>query len=358
MARTIAFTGGGTMGPVAPLLALYKNLKKKDPDLNFVWAGTEEGPERQPIMDLGIEFVAIPTAKLSRYPSLRWLTMIFDYKKAKEAAKVFLDKYKPDIIIGAGGFTQVPVMLSAAKRGIPCIAHQLDFQPTLSNVVVSKHCKVITTSFVYHNRKFSKCPKELHIATPNRFVDQDAPDNASAKQYFGFDANQPLILFVGGGTGARALNLLVEQNLESWLGLAQVLQLTGKNRSNGLEERSGYVKKEFLNKTDMLYALSAADVIISRAGFGAISDFAALSKPVIIVPIPNSQQEKNSRHLPNAVIEIKEGQDFFKRAYKAASNLLHNHDKANFLGHELNKSIPTDDGEMLANIVLENLPQE
>ena len=358
MAKLIAFTGGGTMGPVAPLLALHNALKEMDPDFDFIWAGTEEGPEKKPINEQSIEFVAIPTAKFSRYPSRKWLSFIFDYHKAKKASKAFLEKFKPDIIIGAGGFTQVPIIRVASKMDIPCIVHQLDFQPTMSNSVIAKYCKIITTSFVYHNRKFSKCNQERHIATPNRFANKQIPGKSVAKEYYGFDPNKPLLFVVGGGTGARSLNDLVENNLNDWLNLTQVLQVTGKNRSQGSQERMGYVRREFLNEKDMLHALAAADIIISRAGFGAISDFAALSKPVIIVPIPNSQQEKNSRHLPNAIVEVKEGPEFFKRVYKQASLLLHNSEQSRFLGYELNKAIPTDDGRELANIVIKFIPKD
>ncbi|MDD5726167.1 MAG: glycosyltransferase [Patescibacteria group bacterium] len=367
MARIIALVGGGTMGPVVPLLALQKKLAQRHPEDKFVWVGTPDGPERAPVEALGIPFVALPVAKLPRYLTWRLFMVYWEYRRARKAAIKFLDDWKPDMIIGAGGFTQVPIIRAASRRGIPCAIHQLDFVPLLSNRLVAKYCRLITTTFIYHQKKLTvpifkyslKMPvEEMPIATPNRYVGKRIPEKIAAMEHFGFDSDRPLVLFVGGGTGSRALNTVVETHLDKWLSKTQVLQITGKGRSLGAQERPGYVKQEFFNEDDFLRALMAADVIVSRAGMGSITDLATLYRPSILVPINHSPQEQNARRLPLAVIEVRETPRLFEDLFHQVSHLLnHPQEKLKF-GYELHRTIRTDDGSEWANLIERFLPQE
>ncbi|MBD3281779.1 hypothetical protein GF391_03465 [Candidatus Uhrbacteria bacterium] len=358
MARTIALVGGGTMGPTAPLLALHAFWSRQRPRDKFIWIGTQEGPERKPVEARGIPFYTIPSAKIPRYLTTKLITWPFDYLKARRAAGNLLDEHRPDIVIGAGGFTQVPVIRAAARRYIPCVVHQLDFQPGWSNLAVQKYCKVITTSFVYHNKKFRNCKEEKQIATPNRFVGSNPPETKLAKQHFGFDTKAPVILVIGGGTGSRALNQAVETNIGKWLEKTQVLHITGRNRSENPPEQLGYKRFEFLDRDELLQAYSAADIVISRAGMGGITDLATLSKPTILVPIKNSHQEKNTRHLPIATIEVKESENLFEDLYKNVLRLLKDPSKRKKLAHELHCTVPTDNGREWTSIIESYLPED
>ncbi len=358
MSRKIVLVGGGTMGPTAPLLALYDYWRKVHSRDQFIWAGTAEGPERKPVEARGIQFEIIPSAKIPRYFSFQLFTWPFNYLKAINASKIFLDKYKPDIIIGAGGFTQVPLIRTASRRNIPCVIHQLDFTPSWSNLAVQKFCKYVTTTFVYHYKKFRKCKNEKQIATPNRFVAMEIPEKKPSKEYFGFNSDMPVLLVIGGGTGSLALNQVIETNIEKWLEKIQILHLTGKGRSANLSERVGYKRYEFLDRDDLLRAYSSADIVISRAGMGGITDLATLFKPAILVPIPNSHQEKNTRHLPFVIIEVKESEHLFEDLYKEVLRLLKDPDKRKKLGHELHRFIATDDGREWLKIIERYLPED
>ena len=358
MARIIALVGGGTMGPTAPLLAVQKLLAKRHPKDKFIWAGTPEGPERGPVEAQGVKFVSIPAAKVPRYLSLTLLRFPLDYYHAYQAAKNFVNTNKPDLIIGAGGYTQVPLINYAAKQGIPCIIHQLDFKPLLSNIAVAKKVKLITNTFVYYRKQFRSRTPEKAIATPNRFAQAVVPERSKAIEFFSLSPDRPVVLFIGGGTGSRALNDVLENNLKIWLKKTQIIQVTGKGRSAGCAEESGYLRFEFLDEWQLLNAISAADVVISRAGMGSITDLAALSKAAILVPIPGSAQEKNTRHLPLATIEVKEGPDLFKHLFSVLCELLNNPKERSRLGYELHKTIKTDDGTELANLAESFLPEE
>ncbi len=358
MARIIALVGGGTMGPTAPLLALYKKLHELHPHDKFVRAGTPEGPERQPVEELHIPFVSIPVAKFPRYFSKTLFTWPFDYLKARNAAREFVDKWKPDLVIGAGGFTQVPIIRYAAQKNIPCLIHQLDFLPSLSNVSVADKCKLITTTFTYHYKKFRSKADEIPIATPNRFADVQLPEKSAAVQHFGLTITKPVVLVVGGSTGSRALNTVLENDLDNWCECRQIIHITGKGRSDGSQKYPGYVRREFMNKDELILAYAAADIVISRAGMGAITDFAALSKPCVLVPIPHSHQEKNTRHLGHSVIEVKQGENFYQDLNRAVRKLLRNPDEQRRLARELHQLIKTDDGTQWAGLVERFLPEE
>lgn len=346
------------MGPTAPLLALQKVLSKRHPSDRFVWAGTENGPENGPVTAQGIPFVAIPSAKFPRYLSLAWLSMPIDYWRARHASKIFLDHWKPDVVIGAGGFTQVPIMSIAGRRGIPCVIHQLDFLPTLSNRLVARFCKLITTTFVYHRRKFNVRVEEMHIATPNRFAGVDVPEKVIAAQKFRLNSSLPIAFVTGGGTGSVAINRTVEEHLDQWLGKTQIIHVTGRGRSAEVPERPGYVRRDFLNEHDMLNAYVAADLVVSRAGMGAITDLAALGKPAILVPIPNSQQEKNTRHLRLGVVEVQQTKTFFDDLYRAVVKLLKHREDRVRLSQELQHTVVTDDGSEWASLIERILPDD
>lgn len=355
------------MGPTAPLLALQKKLKIKHPRAEFIWVGTPDGPERRPVQDQGVAFVDLPVAKFPRYLSRRLFTWPLDYYRAKRAAEKFLDRYKPNVVIGAGGYTQVPLIRSASKRGIPCAIHQLDFDPLLSNKLVAKHCALITTTFVYHRKQltvpvfklfsFKTSVPEKAISTPDRYASVSPPEKIKAVQFFGLDENRPVVMFIGGGTGALALNNSVEKNLDKWLSKTQVIHVTGKSRGLDAKEEPGYVKREFLNESELLNAYAAADLVVSRAGMGSITDLAALSKACILVPINNHAQEKNVEHLGMSVVVIKESPSLFNDLYREVYHLLDRPQERMKLGMALNRMVRTDDGTEWANLIERLLPE-
>ena len=134
--KTFLFAGGGTLGPVTPLLSVAARLRGLQPDGRFVWAGTDNGPERELIEAAGIHFLTVPVAKLPRYASMQLFTSPVSFLRARFVASRIIAQYHPDAVISAGGFTAVPVV-SVAAGHVPCIAHQLDFQTGLSNRLVA-----------------------------------------------------------------------------------------------------------------------------------------------------------------------------------------------------------------------------
>ncbi|MCE9586086.1 glycosyltransferase [Candidatus Uhrbacteria bacterium] len=342
----IAFAGGGSLGPVTPLLAVARRLKiasssgtPRNDNVDFIWFGTADGPERDLIEKEGIKFFPITVAKFPRYPDMRWLTFPFDMMKAKREAREVLEKERPDAVVSAGGFTAVPVIREASKMGIPCAIHQLDALMSWSNKVVEKYCVSKTTSFARDGYDL--------IATPSRFSLNDLPEkHAGAK---------PVVFVVGGGTGSGALNGAISSQLDRWLAFADVMHATGAGKKGDLVDREGYTVRELFDQNEMKRALADADLVITRAGIGSLSDVASCSKAAIVVPIPNGQQIKNAEvfHAAKAGLYVRQDQeDFAGMLFGVAKHVLSDRVELQRLGETAHAFFQTDDGGELAERVI------
>jgi UDP-N-acetylglucosamine--N-acetylmuramyl-(pentapeptide) pyrophosphoryl-undecaprenol N-acetylglucosamine transferase len=351
--RTILFAGGGTLGPVAPLLAVAARLEERDHHFRFAWAGTDHGPERDLVEDAGIHFATIPVAKLPRYLSWKLVTAPFDYARARQEAARLLDEARPVLVLSAGGYTAVPVITEAAKRGIPCLAHQLDYRVGLSNRMVAKQCRYVTVSFEYPVSPFPVKVQTYQIPTPVRFASSDVPSRDFACRYFGFNPSQPVLLVVGGGTGAKTLNETFAHIRHRLPADLQILHITGRGKSEGIiSETPSYVVNEFLG-SDMVRAYAAADLVVSRAGVGAISELAVLKKPTIFVPLPDSPQDANVSALGTAIRAMRQTEPAFPlKLQDEIIHLLNDADQRTRLGASLHTKFPTDKGEALAALAM------
>ena len=346
---TILCCGGGTMGPVTPLLAVIRQMRKARPDLNVAWAGTDVGPERSVVESEGIRFFDIPTVKIPRYVSWEWITWPFAYARARKRSQRVLDEVRPTLIVSVGGFTAVPLIREGAKRGIPCAIHQLDFVAGLANRAVASACRLVTTSFTYQTSPFRA--SSSRVPTPCRFAGNVVPSREAAIQSFGLDPKRPVIFVVGGGTGALAINRAIQEILDTELRAAQIIHLTGIGKmrlASGqvISPRFGYVVAEFFNEQQMLQAYAAADVVISRAGMGSISDLAALSKPTILVPIPQSHQEENAKQFSVPIVH--QTDQFSKKLHTTITAVLKDAGERQAIGTRMHQTLATDDGSALA----------
>lgn len=343
----ILFCGGGTLGPVTPLLAVLRRMREVRPDLEFSWIGTAQGPEAPLVEGEGVGFHALPVAKVARYPDKSWFTFPFDYLKARKEAERLLKDIEPDAVFSAGGFMQVPIIRLASKMGIPCAIHQLDYTPLLSNKAVAGKCASLTASFDYPSPQFGGM-KAIRVATPCRFANVPTPTRETAAIEFGLDSNGPIVFVTGGGTGAVSLNEAISGILDDLPEKTQIIHLTGKGKMGESLERDGYKPYEFFNETQMLNAYCASDLVVSRAGFGALSELAALGKPTITIPLPNSPQEENVRALGDSIVSVHQGTGFAENLKQQITRLLDDSSAREKLGRSLRQRLPTDDGRELA----------
>ncbi len=351
----ILFAGGGSLGPVTPLIATARALARLEKNLTCAWIGTPTGPEQLLAKEEGMQFSSLPVVKLPRYPSIKWLTLPFDWIRVRRLAGAELDRLKPDVVVSVGGFTATPVMIEAVRRGIPCVMHQLDLKPGLSNRRVARICASVTTSFEYERPPFGEWVSDERIASPTRFTRADLPSRAAAAKHFGLDAKKPVTLIVGGGTGAQALNEHVARTLPNWLKQTQVLHLTGKGKNKGLKDQAGYVVRELL-VDDMDQAYVLADLAISRAGFASLAEMTAtLMIPTIAIPLPGTEQEDNARAFEERgglVVVQQSHPRFDDEVLSAARLLLEDGEARSAMAEAAHAFLPTDDGTALAKRIL------
>jgi len=344
----VLFCGGGTLGPVTPLLAVLRRMREMDPKVTFVWAGTSSGPEAALVEAEGVPFHSIPVAKAPRYLSTAWLRLPYDYLTARRMARQIIAHERPDLVVTAGGYTGVPVIREAARQGIPCALHQLDLEPGLSNKAVAKSCASVTTSFRYDDPPFGRSVASMQIETPCRFSEAFLPSVEDAKRIFGIDPSRKAVFVMGGGTGALAINEALAGILDEVLLHADVIHSTGVGKTTQNVEREGYHPFELLNEAQVKSAYAAVDIVVSRAGIGSLSELAALKKAAIVIPIPASHQEANACAVGQGIVWLHQTEDMSDALRTSILETLKDEHRRIELGNELHRLLPTDDGSALA----------
>ena len=289
----ILFSGGGTLGPVTPLLALVETLRAREnaADFEFVWIGTERGVELPYIRKAGIQTFTISSGKLRRYFSLKNFTDIVQLMKGFFQSRAILKEHRPDVVVTAGGFVSVPVHFAAWTMGIPSVVHQQDVVIGLANRIMSVIATKITVSIEDHLKKFNS-KKVVYTGNPVR-PSVLGGSREKGIELFKLQPDRATVFIFGGGTGAENINQTVEQLVKDCAGMFQIIHLMGSNRTQSHVVDNFYHPYPFFIG-EMAHAYAAADVIVSRAGFNAISEIAAWGKPAILIPIHGSHQEANA----------------------------------------------------------------
>ena len=280
--KKIVLTGGGTLGHVTPHLALIPHLKEKGYEIHYV--GTEKGMEAAKIQSVpGVTYHAVKSGKLRRYFS--WQNFIDPFKVLAGAVQsaALMGKIKPDVVFSKGGFVAVPVVFGAWLNRIPVVCHESDLTPGLAN----KLCKPFARRFA---TTFPECAKALGdkaemTGTPLR-PELFTGSRAKGLSLFGFDGSKPVLMMMGGSSGAQAVNKALRDALPQLAGKFDVAHICGKgNLDPALENTPGYTQVEFLD-ADLPDALAACDLVLSRAGANALCEFQALGRPLLLVPYP------------------------------------------------------------------------
>src|SRR6056297_3428496 len=289
----VFLTGGGTGGSVSPLLAVKEELEKRGHKINYFWIGGREGVEKEMVEALNkeekqIQYISIPAGKWRRYFSLKNFFDLFKIFTGFLKSLFLILRYRPKLVMSAGSFVSVPVVWAAWLFRRPVLIHQQDVRPGLANKLMAPFARVITTAFEKSQEDYGK--KARCVGNPIRMN----LDSSKKEAYFQIKKEFPVVLIVGGGTGAQFLNDLVENNLAELTKLAQVIHVTGKGKASR-EIHEHYSAFEFLSHNLMLEALGKADLVISRSGLGFLTELSYFGSPAILIPKPGSHQEDNAR---------------------------------------------------------------
>lgn len=382
----ILLTGGGTLGSVIPLLATAQKLKEQtspNPSLlrrgeiiEFLWLGTKNGQEQQLVESYKISFKAISSGKLRRYLSLKNFLDPFRIIAGFFQSIGIIRKFKPDLVLAAGGFVGVPVIWAAWLLGVKSMAHQQDIRPGLANKLVSPVVKKITVTFEESKNYFPRS-KTILIGNPVRPEIFDG-DRERAKNFFHLEEGLPTILFLGGGTGSLTLNKVIIQSLKNLLEFSQVIHITG--RGKGLEgiksevksqaefkkivaEESGslinsrYHSYEFIIE-EMRDAYMVADLVLSRAGLSTLSELAVLGKPTILIPLPGHQEDNAAYFRRNNAAVVLSQKDLISEDLAGViKTLINNKTELDTLGRNIKKMMSPDAAEKIVEVILDVLKE-
>ena len=294
----ILLTGGGTAGPVTPLLALVESIRN-NPELNkniqFLWIGTEKGIEIEMVKNENLEFKSIKSGKLRRYFSFKNLVDPLYIIIGIIESFFIIKKWKPCIVVTAGGFVSVPVVWAAWLMRVPVLIHQQDARPGLANKLMAPFARVITVTFEKSLKDYGK--KAVWTGNPARSSIMDYKlDRRVVLQKLGLHDRLPVTLVLGGGTGAEAVNNLVKESLDELTKFTQVIHICGKGKEIKTEINiKNYRQFDFLYIKGMAKVFMAAQIVLSRAGMGVLTELSYLRKPAILIPIPDSHQEENAQ---------------------------------------------------------------
>jgi UDP-N-acetylglucosamine--N-acetylmuramyl-(pentapeptide) pyrophosphoryl-undecaprenol N-acetylglucosamine transferase len=299
--KRILLAGGGSGGPVAPLLAVASELRKLNPAIEFLFVGTSTGPEKSMIEGAGFKFTSIPAAKFRRYFSLANFTDIFVFIGSLFAARRVIRKFQPALVFGAGGYVAVPVSWMAWLARIKVAMHQQDAQIGLANRLIAPVAHLITAAFERTTKDFSSGsgllkapikPAAEWTGNPIR-AEFFTPASVDARKKFGLTDALPVLLVVGGATGATQINEVVAECLPELVKSHQVIHVTGRGKNIINFTNQNYHPYEFLS-ADMPDAMKTADIVLTRAGLSTIAELSALGKISIVVPMPGTHQEYNA----------------------------------------------------------------
>ena len=257
--KTIIFTGGGTAGHVMPNLALMDRLDKTEWAIHYI--GTEEGIEHELLSQRPeVVYHAIAWGKLRRYFSWKNFTDPFRVVKGYFQSRRIMKEVKPDVLFSKGGYVSVPVVM-AAKGKCLVLCHESDYSPGLANRIASRFADTICTTFA---DTVSKVPagKGVHTGTPIRASLLEG-SRERGLAFTGLTGEKPVLLVVGGSTGAKAVNEAVEAALDELLKTFDVVHLCGQGKADDTAPRPGYVRFEYVNR-------EMADLLARRAGAPAL----------------------------------------------------------------------------------------
>ncbi len=335
----IILSGGGTGGHIYPAIAIANELKARYPKAEFLFVGAEDKMEMEKVPQAGYQIKGLWISGIQRRLTLSNLMFPFKLISSLWKAHKIIKQFKPDVVIGTGGFASGPTLMVANWYGIPTLIQEQNSYPGITNKLLSKKAHKICVAYDRLERFF---PKDKIVKTGNP-VRQDLLNvedkTDEAKSYFNLE-NKKTLLVLGGSLGARRINQLIESELEYFKTKAiQVIWQCGKLYYNEYKKYNDleYVQvHQFLNQMDLAYA--GADVIISRAGASSVSELCIVGKPTVFIPSPNvaeDHQTKNAKAVADVggAILIKESElDSFEKQF---NELLDNET----LSLELSKNI-------------------
>ncbi|HWY12895.1 MAG TPA: undecaprenyldiphospho-muramoylpentapeptide beta-N-acetylglucosaminyltransferase [Bacteroidia bacterium] len=314
----IILSGGGTGGHIFPAVSIANEIKSIVPDAEILFVGALGKMEMEKVPAAGYKIIGLPIAGIQRKLTLANLKFPFLLIKSILKARSIVKEFKPNVVVGTGGYASGPLLRAATSMGIPALIQEQNSYAGVTNKWLSKKASKICVAYEGMEQFF---PKEKIILTGNP-VRQDIKDvdqkRAEGQKFFDLDPNKKTLLVVGGSLGAKGINEAMGSGLQALAGNnIQLIWQTGKPYfETAKQQTSSFTDKsikavDFISRMDLAYAV--ADCVISRAGAGAVSELCIVKKPIILVPLATAaedHQTKNAMSLVNkqAAILVKDSE--------------------------------------------------
>lgn len=303
--RRYIISGGGTGGHVFPAISIARALIKLEPEAEILFVGAENRMEMKKIPEAGFKIIGLPVSGFKRKLSFENVRVMINLVKSLLKARKIIKDFKPKVVIGTGGYASGPILQLAGKKGIPTLIQEQNSYPGITNKLLAKRASKICVAYQGMDKYFPK-EKILFTGNPVREDIEGIGDKMNeALKYFKLQRAKKTLLILGGSLGARTINMAIMRKLEDIKEEnIQIIWQSGKlYHDSAMREvdsiRPGNIRLyDFITRMDLAYF--AADLVISRAGAGTISELCLCAKPSILVPSPNvaeDHQTHNARTL-------------------------------------------------------------
>jgi len=351
----ILLAGGGTAGHTSPLLATADALRRLRPDVEITCLGTPRGLESTVVPAAGYPLELIPPVPLPRKPNADFFKVPARLRAAVKETRAVLDRVRPDVVVGYGGYVSMPLYLAVRKGQVPLVVHEQNAVPGLANKAGARFAERVAVSFPDTPLK-----KAEYVGLPIRPMISGldrAAARAEARAFFGLDPDRPTLLVTGGSQGARRLNQQVSAAASAMAAAGvQVLHVQGKH--GGAEPAPTdvpYVVVDFVDRMDLAYA--AADLALCRSGANSVTEAAAVGLPAVYVPLPigNGEQVLNAMPVVRAGggLIVDDAELTTAWVVEHVPDLARDPERLAAMGAAAAAVIPRDADEELARIVLE-----
>jgi len=358
----IIVAGGGTGGHIFPAIAIANAIKQTRPDTQFLFVGAQGKMEMEKVPQAGYKIEGLDIAGFDRGSIFKNISLPFKLIKSFMQVSGIFKRFKPNAVIGVGGYSSFPVLRYAQRKGIPTFIHESNSFAGKSNILLGKNA---TKIFVAGDGMEKFFPKDKLVITGNpvrKSIMHTTVSKEDALQHFGLETDKKTILAVGGSLGARSINEVLAEHVNELGPLnLQLIWQTGKTTAEEYIQRGKgkpYVwVGDFIQEMDKAYA--AADVVISRSGAMAVAELCIAKKAVVFVPFPfaaEDHQTANAKHLVdrNAAFMVKD-EEAQGKLFSTVTNLIFDNEKIKRLEHNIAALAVTDAADTIAVKILNSI---
>lgn len=353
----VLFTGGGSVGHLAPSIAVWEALKEKSDGAQCLFVCSFKKDDRTFLKSQKAKYIPIAAARTNSL--LRILAFPILFPLGLLEALIIILIFRPHVIFSKGGYVSVPISLVGWMLRKPIVLHESDRVMGRANMFLlkfAKHLCIGTPEREVANQEVMT-RRNIQISATGNPVRKKLLTGTEdgGRRVTGFSGKKPILLVMGGSQGAKALNEAVWKTIDELVYLCDVVHLTGRKKSNSNISHGRYLQQE-VKYEELEHILAIADIVISRAGAGAIAEFAALGKATILVPLPklaHNHQEENAQLLKAAQAVLVLDQERLEDSLvSTVKSLAENEDKRKRLANQLHAFSDMDAAERIANILI------